>query len=80
MSIYIMHKSIPGLTIPPGHPRDTPGNLPDRQFTGVENLPVISMHRPGIVIVSEDPGDLTSGFTFAKLITCAMRIKFYNIP
>jgi hypothetical protein len=38
-TITIMHESIPGVTIPP--PRDTPGNLPDRQFTGVGNLPFI---------------------------------------
>ena len=37
-----MHESIPGVTIPP--PRDTPGNLPDRQFTGVGNLPFMYVH------------------------------------
>ena len=35
----LMHESIPGVTTPP--PRDTPENLPDRQFTGVGNLPFI---------------------------------------
>ena len=55
-----MHESIPGVTIPP--PRDTPGNLPDRQFTGIC---LTSFHvrarGPGIVIVAKDPGDLTNG-------------------
>jgi hypothetical protein len=52
----IMHESIPGVTIPP--PRDTPGNLPDRQFTGAGNLPFIYVHGGRVL---EDPGDLTNG-------------------
>ena len=51
-----MHESIPGVTIPP--PRDTPGNLPDRQFTGAGNLPFIYVHGGRVL---EDPGDLTNG-------------------
>jgi hypothetical protein len=51
----LMHESIPGVTIPP---RDTPGNLPDRQFTGVGNLPFIYVHGGRVL---EDPGDLTNG-------------------
>ena len=53
--LYIMHESIPGVTIPP---RDTPGNLPDRQFTGAGNLPFIYVHGGRVL---EDPGDLTNG-------------------
>jgi hypothetical protein len=49
-----MHESIPGVTIPP---RDTPGNFPDRQFTGVGNLPFIYVHGGRVL---EDPGDLTN--------------------
>jgi hypothetical protein len=67
MSIYIMHKSIPGVTPPPP-------NLPDRQFTVVGNLPVIYVHRGRVLFSRRGPGDLTNGFTFAKLITCAMQI------
>jgi hypothetical protein len=52
----VMHESIPGVTIPP--PRDTPRNLPDRQFTGVGNLPFIYVHGGRVL---EDPGDLTNG-------------------
>jgi hypothetical protein len=54
--LHIMHESIPGVTIPP--PRDTPGHLPDRQFTGVGNLPFIYVHGGRVL---EDPGDLTNG-------------------
>jgi hypothetical protein len=39
-------------------PRDIPGNLPDRQFTGVGNLPFIYVHGGRVL---EDPGDLTNG-------------------
>ena len=53
--LAVMHESIPGVTIPP---RDTPGNLPDRQFTGVGNLPFIYVHGGRVL---EDPGDLTNG-------------------
>jgi hypothetical protein len=42
----------------PPPPRDTPGNLPDRQFTGVGNLPFIYVHGGRVL---EDPGDLTNG-------------------
>ena len=55
IDLYVMHESIPGVTIPP---RDTPGNLPDRQFTGVGNLPFIYVHGGRVL---EDPGDLTNG-------------------
>jgi hypothetical protein len=51
----VMHESIPRVTIPP---RDTPGNLPDRQFTGVGNLPFIYVHGGRVL---ENPGDLTNG-------------------
>ena len=54
-NVDVMHESIPGVTIPP---RDTPGNLPDRQFTGVGNLPFIYVHGGRVL---EDPGDLTNG-------------------
>ena len=46
-----------------------PGNLPDRQFTGVGNLPHIRARGPGIVIVAKDTGDLTNGFINHYLIT-----------
>ena len=50
MSIYIMHKSIPGVTPPPP-------NLPDRQFTVVGNLPVIyACTGAGYCLVAEDQG------------------------
>jgi hypothetical protein len=42
-------------------PPPPPGNLPDRQFTGVGNLPHIHARGPGIVIVAKDPRDLTNG-------------------
>jgi hypothetical protein len=37
---------------------DTPGNLPDRQFTGLGNLPFIYVHGGRVL---EDHGDLTNG-------------------
>ena len=56
--VNVMHESIPGVTTPPPPPRDTPGNLPDRQFTGAGNLPFIYVHGGRVL---EDPGDLTNG-------------------
>ena len=56
--VNLMHESILGVTIAPPPPRDTPGNLPDRQFTGVGNLPFIYVHAGRVL---EDPGDLTNG-------------------
>ena len=71
----IMHESIPGVYNPPPQKKNTPGNLPDRQFTGVRNLPVLYVHWGRVLLwYCRDPGDLTNGFTFAKIITCAMRI------
>jgi hypothetical protein len=50
--LAVMHESNPGVTIPP------PRNLPDRQFTGVGNLPFIYVHGGRVL---EDRGDLTNG-------------------
>jgi hypothetical protein len=52
-----MHESIPGVTIPP------PGNLPDRQFMGVGNLPFTYVQGGRVLLqyIAKDPGDLTNG-------------------
>jgi hypothetical protein len=44
-----MHESIPGVTIPP------PGNLPDRQFMGVGNLPFTYVQGGRVLLYRQGP-------------------------